>query len=143
MFVGESVNGSNMNKLKILIAENDEDEQDFLKEGFENTDYFEVMAMAMSAPDLFRILEENKSQLPDLILTDLNMDGQNGYDVLRYMNSNERFSKIPVIVYSGSLLDSIVTKCMELGAKQVVMKPSSLDGYQRFPAQLYEVLVQD
>ena len=143
MFVGESVNGSNMNKLKILIAENDEDEQDFLKEGFENTDYFEVMAMAMSAPDLFRILEENKSQLPDLILTDLNMDGQNGYDVLRYMNSNERFAKIPVIVYSGSLLDSIVTKCMELGAKQVVMKPSSLDGYQRFPAQLYEVLVQD
>jgi len=138
--MGESANGSNMNKFKILIAENDEDEQDFLKEGFDSSDYFEVVAMAANAKSLFRILEENKSDLPDLILTDLNMDGQNGYDVLRYMNSHPLFSKIPVIVYSGSLLDSVVTKCLELGAMQVVMKPSSLDGYQRFPAQLYELL---
>src|SRR5687768_11830425 len=121
MFVGESVNGSNMNKLKILIAENDEDEQDFLREGFDSTEFFQVIGMAISANDLFRILDENSSELPDLILTDLNMDGQNGYDVLRYVNSHNRFSQIPVIVYSGSLLDSIVTKCMELGAKQVVM----------------------
>ncbi|HTE23492.1 response regulator [Flavitalea sp.] len=129
-----------MNKFKILIAENDEDEQDFLKEGFDSSDYFEVIAMAVNANGLFRILEENKSGLPDLILTDLNMEGQNGYDVLRFMNSHPLFSRIPVIVYSGSLLDSIVTKCLELGARQVVMKPSSLDGYQRFPAQLYELL---
>lgn len=132
-----------MNKLKILIAENDEDEQDFLKEGFDNTEYFEVLGMAMNADQLFRMLEESGPALPDLILTDLNMDGQNGYDVLRFINSHERFSRIPVIVYSGSLLDSIVTKCMELGAKQVVMKPSSLDGYQRFPAQLHQVLIED
>src|SRR5688572_24482398 len=104
-----------MNKFKILIAENDEDEQDFLKEGFDSSDYFEVIAMAANAKGLFRILEENKSGLPDLILTDLNMDGQNGYDVLRFMNSHPLFSRIPVIVYSGSLLDSIVTKCLELG----------------------------
>ncbi|MHA4844225.1 response regulator [Flavitalea antarctica] len=129
-----------MNKFKILIAENDEDEQDFLKEGFDNTDYFEVIAMAMSANGLFRILEEHISDMPDLVLTDLNMDGQNGYDVLRFMNSHPHFSRIPVIVYSGSLLDSVVTKCLELGAKHVVMKPSSLDGYQRFPAQLYELM---
>ena len=135
-----SANGSNMNKFKILIAENDEDERDFLKEGFDSSEYFEVIAMAANANGLYRILEENKSGLPDLILTDLNMDGQNGYDVLRFMNSHPLFSRIPVIVYSGSLLDSIVTKCLELGARQVVMKPSSLDGYQRFPARLYELM---
>jgi len=131
-----------MNKLKILIAENDEDEQDFLREGFESTEYFEVMAMALNANQLFRILEERKSDLPDLILTDLNMEGQTGYDVLRFINAHELFSKVPVIVYSGSLLDSVVTKCLELGAKEVVMKPSSLDGYQKFPAQLHDLLIQ-
>lgn len=129
-----------MDKLRILIAENDEDEQDFLREGFESTNFFEVQDMALNANDLFRKLEEHRSDLPDLILTDLNMDGQNGYDVLRFINSHELFSRIPVIVYSGSLLDSVVTKCMELGARQVVMKPSSLDGYQKFPGQLYDLL---
>jgi CheY-like chemotaxis protein len=132
-----------MSKFKILIAENDEDEQDFLKEGFDSTEYFEVIAMAMNANGLFRILEENIADLPDLVLTDLNMDGQNGYDVLRFMNSHPRFSKIPVIVYSGSLLDSVVTKCLELGARHVVMKPSSLDGYQKFPAQLYQLMQEE
>ena len=138
--MGGSANGSNMNKFKILIAENDEDERDFLKEGFDSSDYFEIIAMAANAKGLFSILEENRSVLPDLILTDLNMDGPNGYDVLRFMNSHPLFSSIPVIVYSGSLLESVVTKCLELGAKHVVMKPSSLDGYQRFPSQLYELI---
>ena len=78
--------------------------------------------------------------MPDLVLTDLNMDGQNGYDVLRFMNSHPLFAGIPIIVYSGSLLESVVTKCLELGAKHVVMKPSSLDGYQKFPAQLYDLI---
>ncbi|RYY15526.1 MAG: response regulator [Chitinophagaceae bacterium] len=131
-----------MNKFRILIAENDEDEQDFLKEGFDSSEYFEVVAMAMNAEGLFRILENN-SELPDLVLTDLNMEGQNGYDVLRFMNSHPRFANIPVIVYSGSLLESVVTKCISLGAKEVVMKPSSLDGYQKFPAQLYELMIKE
>jgi len=132
-----------MNKLKILIAENDEDEQDFLKEGFEKSEYFEISAMVYNAKELFRILRENAGNLPDLILTDLNMEGKTGYDVLRFINSDARFAAIPVIVYSGTLLDSIVTKCIELGASEVVMKPSSLDGYQRFPQQLYQILNEE
>ncbi|RYG05812.1 MAG: response regulator [Chitinophagaceae bacterium] len=130
-----------MEKLKILIAENDEDEQDFLKEGFDSTENFTVVAMARNANQLYGLLDAAGTDLPDLILTDLNMEGESGYDVLRHINSHERYSPIPVIVYTGSLLDSIVTKCMELGALQVVMKPSSLDGYQKFPGQLYEILL--
>ncbi len=129
-----------MNKFRILIAENDEDEQDFLREGFEQSEHFEIVLMAGDANTLFQYLEQNAAQLPHLILTDLNMDGQSGYDVLRYLKSDDRFSAIPVIVYSGSLLDSIVSKCMELGARDVVMKPSSLDGYQQFPGQLHALL---
>ena len=132
-----------MNKLKILIAENDEDEQDFLKEAFEKSEYFEISAMVYNANEMYRILKENAGNLPDLILTDLNMEGQTGYDVLRFINSDARFSTIPVIVYSGTLLDSIVTKCIELGASEVVMKPSSLDGYQKFPQQLYRILNEE
>jgi CheY-like chemotaxis protein len=132
-----------MNKLKILIAENDEDEQDFLKEGFEKSEYFEISAIVYNANELFQTLLNNLGNLPDLILTDLNMEGQTGYDVLRYINSDTRYSTIPVIVYSGTLLDSIITKCMELGASEVVMKPSSLDGYQKFPHQLYRILKKE
>ena len=127
-----------MNKLKILIAENDEDEQDFLREGFEMDDHFEISAIVSNAKELYQTLQETVGNLPDLILTDLHMAGQTGFDVLRFINSDSRYSSIPVIVYSGSLLDSIVTKCLELGASEVVLKPSSLDGYQKFPQQLYQ-----
>jgi CheY-like chemotaxis protein len=132
-----------MDKLKIVIAENDEDEQDFLREGFQSTEYFEISAMVSNAAELFRTLEGLRTDLPDLILTDLNMEGQNGYDVLRYIGTSEVLSRVPVIVYSGSLLDSVVIKCLELGAKEVVMKPSSLDGYQRFPGQLFRLMTEN
>jgi hypothetical protein len=42
-----------MEKIKIIIVENDEDEQLFMKDGFEETGRFEVIAFAESGEELF------------------------------------------------------------------------------------------
>ena len=39
--------------------------------------------------------------LPDIILLDLDLQHESGYDLLRYWRQNERLRKIPLLVWSG------------------------------------------
>lgn len=52
---------------------------------------------------LSRICEEK----PDLVLLDVVMPGLNGYQVCRAIRQDDRFTKIPVVILSSSLLDRI------------------------------------
>lgn len=38
---------------------------------------------------------------PDLIITDLNMDNINGYELVRHLSTSTVFNRIPVVVLSG------------------------------------------
>ncbi|HWJ90446.1 MAG TPA: hypothetical protein VNR87_05005, partial [Flavisolibacter sp.] len=62
-----------MKKYKIIIVENDEDERFFMKEGFDASGMFEIIAQMINGDALLEWLEENPGTLPDVILSDLNM----------------------------------------------------------------------
>src|SRR6478752_1306823 len=72
-----------MKTYNIIIVENDEDEQVFMKEGFDAVpELFRIKAQLSSGDELFDWLKENQQDLPDIILSDLNMPGKNGYDII-------------------------------------------------------------
>lgn len=77
-----------MKKYKIVIVENDEDEQFFMKEGFDSANLFQIKEQLKNGDELFEWLEEHENDLPDVILTDLNMPGKNGYDIIETVKSN-------------------------------------------------------
>jgi twitching motility two-component system response regulator PilH len=58
-----------------------------------------------------------------LVLCDIKMDEQDGFDLLTYIRNNLRFSQIPVIMCTSSskLLD--VVQCLKLGARDYIAKP--------------------
>ena len=57
-----------MKKYKIIIVENDEDEQMFMKEGFDSAGLFDIVGQVKNGDTLFEWLDENKNTLPDIIL---------------------------------------------------------------------------
>jgi len=59
----------------------------------------------------------------DLVLTDINMPGMSGEELLRRMESDELLRKIPVIVVSTDSSRSRVEQMMALGARGYVSKP--------------------
>lgn len=127
-----------MNKLKILIADNDEDEIFFAREGFEASNLFEIVAIAESGEDVMKLLDELQSNhLPDLILSDLNMPGRNGYDLLHDLKNHPSFSHIPVFISSTSSTQSSISKCMQLGATSYLIKPETFTRYVAFAQDLY------
>lgn len=64
-----------------------------------------------------------QSQLPALILLDLNMPGLDGFEVLRALKNDPRTIEIPIIVVTGSTDSSEKVRAFENGAMDVVTKP--------------------
>lgn len=59
-------------------------------------------------------------QKPDLVLLDIKMSGPNGYQVLESIRQQ---SNVPVIMVTGIRQADTVTKTLNLGADDFIMKP--------------------
>ena len=62
---------------------------------------------------------------PDMILTDINMPGKDGYEFLSLLKSNPDYSDIPVILITAELSAETEAKGFELGADDFILKPFS------------------
>ena len=124
-----------MNKPSIIIVENDMDEQLFMQEGFAESGLFHILAVAKNGEELFERLQE-KEPLPDLILSDLNMPGKNGYDILKEIKADERLAHIPVVITSTSSIAPVIDKCLSLGACCFLQKPELFIEYATFAQKL-------
>ena len=129
-----------MKNYKIVIVENDEDEQFFMKEGFDATDLFNIIAQIKNGDALMDWLQENPHNLPDVVLSDLNIPGKNGYDVISDVKANPSYSHIPVIITSTSSTKTIIDKCLSLGAADYVIKPDTFVEYVPYVKNLYKVI---
>ncbi len=58
-----------------------------------------------------------------VILLDLNMPRVSGIDVLKFMQEDSNYKKVPVVMFTTSNSKSDIMKCYELGAKAFVCKP--------------------
>ncbi|MCL2176281.1 MAG: response regulator [Treponema sp.] len=60
---------------------------------------------------------------PDLILMDVNMPDIDGYEAIKSLKANEKYSDIPVIFLTGNSDRESVVKGLSLGAVDYVVKP--------------------
>lgn len=131
-----------MKKYRIVIVENDEDEQYFMKEGFDAAGLFHIMAQLHNGDHLLQWLADIDEPLPDLVLTDLNMPGKNGYDILDELKANPAYAHLPIIITSTSAAPSIIDKCLQKGAADYMVKPDTFVEYEPFVKKLYNLITE-
>ncbi len=129
-----------MRKYTILIVENDEDEQFFMKESFDASGQFDILAQPSNGDEMIEWFQMNPTILPDLILSDLNMPGKNGYDIISYIKNNPELSKIPVIITSTSSINTVKEKCLKSGADAFLAKPDTFIEYGPYINKLVSIL---
>lgn len=66
-------------------------------------------------------LEMIQNMSPDFIIMDLLMPGISGKEVLKKLQ--KQGNKIPVMILSADIQESVKTKCIELGATWFLNKP--------------------
>jgi CheY-like chemotaxis protein len=64
-----------------------------------------------------------------LILLNLNMPRVTGLDVLQAMKNDASLHDIPAVVFSSSALDRDKAKCLALGARGFITKPTDLNEF--------------
>jgi len=75
---------------------------------------------ADSAGKMFEMLE---NITPDLILLDVNMPDVDGYEAIKSLKADERFSSVPVVFLTGKSDRESVVKGLSLGAVDYIIKP--------------------
>ena len=116
----------------ILLGEDDADDQEMLKEVFASIDASFVLFFVSNGGEILSALEKLKDdQMPCLIVLDYNMPGLNGADILRELGTNERYKRIPRIVWSTSTSEKFKKLCLELGAADYVIKPNNVNDLEK------------
>jgi DNA-binding response OmpR family regulator len=123
--VTEPDNGSRATRspdgLEVLVVEDQRDEAYLVTEALAGHG-FGAARVAATAADALAMLEE---WTPDLIVLDLGLPDADGVDVLQVLSHGERLG-IPVIVVTGDTDPNRRVRALELGAKDVVVKPFDL-----------------
>lgn len=81
--------------------------------------------------------DRQQNPLPCLILLDLKLPKQSGFDVLKWLRQNANLRTIVVIVLSSSADPKDVDRAYELGANSFIQKPSDLEQTVRL-AQVFK-----
>ncbi|WP_192085480.1 response regulator [Algoriphagus sp. Y33] len=68
-----------------------------------------------------------KSHLPDLIISDVVMQGESGVDFCKYLKDSPSYQHIPVILLTGTNSEEIKLMGIEVGADDYITKPFDKD----------------
>ena len=105
-------------KAKILLADDEEDIKTVISlylgaKGYE----------VVTAYDGLDAIEKAKTEKPDLILLDVMMPIMNGFEVCQKLKEDPETQDIPIIMLSAAAQSETITKSIELGAKDYIVKP--------------------
>ena len=79
----------------------------------------------VEAADGKAALNAAKEQIPDLLLTDLNMPIMDGETLLKWIKGSPKLCEVPVVVITSAGNPAKETQLLKLGARQVINKPIS------------------
>jgi CheY-like chemotaxis protein len=128
-------------KIKMLIVEDNEDERLFMKEGFTQTGLYEIVGEAENGNQMLELFMQPGYSLPQLVLSDLNMPGKNGYEVIKDVKENISYSHIPVVILTTAPLIPYADRCRKLGACAYYTKPDTFLEYRIFAEAIYSDVI--
>ena len=104
----------------ILVIEDEKDILELIRFNLERDGYKVVTADSVEAAG--KLLTR---QIPALVLLDLMLPGENGYDFCRRLRSNDRTQRLPVIMVTARDEDADIVAGLEVGADDYITKPFS------------------
>jgi twitching motility two-component system response regulator PilH len=107
---------------KILLVDDSKTELHHLSELLTKRGY--TVRPAENGEDAMKRLGEEK---PDLILMDVVMPGQNGFQLTRSITRDPRFADVPVIMCTSKNQETDKVWGMRQGARDYVVKPVDAD----------------
>lgn len=117
-----------MNK-NILVIEEAENMRRILFRLYENHRPYDTLYFASNVQEAIAMLVTTK---PDLILTDLSIEGICGFDFVKKVRSHSSTKDIPVIIISSESQMKYMEKGKEAGANGWLVRPINPESLENF-----------
>ncbi len=134
--------------VRILLAEDSEDDAYFFRRALRDSPELEVIWHASDGDEAVRYLRgddgfgnRERYPLPDVLVLDLKMPRRNGFEVLEWLRG--KFPKLKVGVLSSSDEPADVARAEALGAHLYERKMCEADGVRRFVHWLAKMAQSD
>ncbi len=108
----------------VWVVDDDEDDRLFISSAFEDVQQ-PIRVLTLTDGDQLLPKLATCKQLPQLILLDINMSRQNGFDTLKQLRDTPTFAHLPVVMLTTSSDKSDIQRSLALGANQFMTKPAS------------------
>jgi len=125
---------SRSDSVRLLIAEDDEDDYLFIHEALKDIsinieddwvkDGEELMEYLLGTGDY---QHPSKPPIPDIIFLDINMPKKNGLEALKEIKSDPNLKNILVIILTASNSTNDINSAYKFGANSYLTKPSSMN----------------
>jgi CheY-like chemotaxis protein len=122
-----------MHQPLIVIAEDDADDQFLFQTAFEENGLKLQIKFVNNGVEMISYLDactaaKDPSNIPSLIILDLNMPKKDGREVLKEIKTHPVYKIIPVIIFTTTKNEKEVRRCYDLGANSYIVKPVTFDG---------------
>ncbi len=117
----------------IIFVDDDEEDHLIMSEYFREAGKGDCITFIKNGQEALNYLNEitDHATLPSLIVLDLNMPILNDTQTLALLKGDARYRKIPVLIFSTSENENEKRKCLSLGAREYIVKPTTyLDGFE-------------
>ena len=118
----------------ILLVDDSENDLELMRIAFKKAEFNNPLREVRNGAEAIAYLkgegvysDRNAYPLPAVMLLDLNMPMQNGFDVLEWVRTQPSLKRMTVIVLSASTRIEDVERAFDLGANSFLVKPSALD----------------
>lgn len=119
-----------MNSSKaVLLIEDDQIDRMTIERSFRTLNIKNNLKTANNGQEGLNALYEG-SDLPCLIILDINMPKMNGLEFLKIIKTDENYRKIPVVVLTTSNDENDKNTCYTLGVAGYIIKPINYKEFQ-------------
>lgn len=123
-------NISNMNKLKILLVEDNQQDSFLIEETLQEQGCIKKIYHVLNGAMAISFLKKEKpfedAELPNLILMDINMPIMDGHEALQKIKSMDEFKHIPVIMLTSSSRKEDIVKSYRAQSSSYIVKPDDI-----------------
>jgi len=117
--------GMNDKKIRILLVEDNLVDAAVTRQVLKHNHQTDLILAANCKEALALLQSKNQSDLPQLILLDLNLPDISGIELLRRIKKDKSLHEIPVVILTMSNEDQDIQKSYDLGASSYLVKPIS------------------
>ena len=130
-------------KQPILVVEDDPVDQEMIVLAFKRASVENPVITVAHGQEALEFLDargkfqwRRVSDVPAVIILDLNMPQMDGSEFLRRVKAEERFAAIPIVVLTTSQFERDLTQSYALGASSCLTKPADFEQLVKIAAEV-------